>query len=259
MPKAKKADPSLYVWNEEDMKKALKAHLYGMPLRAAAEVYNVKRSTLSRYATAFRDRTDEEKEEFSYTPAYDNRRVFTIEQELQLEEYILQAARMHYGLSKKRAREPVWLMAKRNGLAYPSSWDTEKSAGKDGLYGFLRKQPSISLRRPEPTSIQRNLGFNRVAVDTFYRNLGELYSKYKFPASRIFNLDETGLTNVQTKCQRVLSPKGVKQLGATTSQKRGKLVTMVGTINAMGGFIPAFLIFPRARFVERSPPHRLLE
>jgi hypothetical protein len=33
---------------------------------------------------------------------------------------------------------------------------------------------------------------------------------------------------------------------------------MMGTINAMGGFIPAFLIFPRARFVDRlldgAPP-----
>ena len=65
MPKTRKADPSLHAWNEEDMKKAVEAHLYGMPLRAAAEVYNVKRSTLSRYATAFRDRTDEAKEESS--------------------------------------------------------------------------------------------------------------------------------------------------------------------------------------------------
>ena len=106
--------------------------------------------------------------------------------------------------------------------------------------------------------VSREILVSIVLLLTLFIGIGELYSKYKFPASRIFNLDETGLTNVQTKCQRVLSPKGVKQLGATTSQERGKLVTMVGTINAMGGFIPAFLISPRARFVERlldgAPP-----
>ncbi|KAK2721384.1 hypothetical protein QYM36_003611 [Artemia franciscana] len=97
----------------------------------------------------------------------------------------------------------------------------------------MERHTRISLRRPESTSLHCNLGFNRAAVDTFYKHLEELQSKFHFPADRIYNMDETGLSNVKQKCRKVLSPKGVKQLGATTSQERGKLVTMVGTINAM--------------------------
>ena len=45
-----------------------------------------------------------------------------------------------------------------------------------------------------------------------------------------------------------IAGKGVKQVGQVTSAERGTLVTMVGCINALGNFIPPFLIFPRVHF-----------
>ncbi|KAK3783657.1 hypothetical protein RRG08_007067 [Elysia crispata] len=42
----------------------------------------------------------------------------------------------------------------------------------------------------------------------------------------------------------MIAEKGVKRVGTAVSQEKGCLVTVCGTINAMGGFIPPFCIFP---------------
>ncbi|KAK2716047.1 hypothetical protein QYM36_010577 [Artemia franciscana] len=241
------------------MKAAVMAHLKdGMPIRTAATLHAVQKSTLSRYCKTYSASADEEKVAFRFTPRYDVKKVFSSEMEDSLESYILLSSRMNYRLTKKQTKKLAWEFAKANTLKYPKSWDDNEAAGEDWYKGFMERHTRISLRRLESTSLHCNLGFNRAAVDTFYKHLEELQSKFHFPADRIYNMDETGLLNVQQKCRKVLSLKGVKQLGATTSQERGKLVTMVGTINAMGSFIPPYLIFGRTRFVERlldgAPP-----
>ena len=70
---------------------------------------------------------------------------------------------------------------------------------------------------------------------------------YNFSADCIYNIDETDLTTVH-KLVKVIAGKGVKQVGQVTSAERGTLVTMVGCINALGNFIPPFLIFSRVHF-----------
>jgi hypothetical protein len=50
-------------------------------------------------------------------------------------------------------------------------------------------------------------------------------------------MDETGVTTVQ-KPSKVVAQKGLKQIGAVTSQERGTLVTVVVAINALGNSAP---------------------
>lgn len=69
-------------------------------------------------------------------------------------------------------------------------------------------------------------------------------SRYKFEPQEIFNLDETGVTTVQSPA-KVVSTKGKKQVGATASQERGETTTLCCAINAGGTYIPPFFIFPR--------------
>ena len=57
---------------------------------------------------------------------------------------------------------------------------------------------------------------------------------------------KSGFTTVQ-QLQKVLSPKGQKQVGQATSRERGELVTCVGIINAVGNKLPPCLIFPRKK------------
>ena len=70
-------------------------------------------------------------------------------------------------------------------------------------------------------------------------------------------MDETGVTTVQ-KPRRVVSSKGKRQVGATSSQERGELSTLCCCVNAGGNHIPPFFIFPRVHmkdsFLNGVPP-----
>lgn len=43
-----------------------------------------------------------------------------------------------------------------------------KAAGKKWYYGFLKRNPDLSLRTPELTSLQRIKGFSRKRVKKFF-------------------------------------------------------------------------------------------
>lgn len=122
-------------------------------------------------------------------------------------------------------------------------------AGKDWLQAFLKRHPTISIRKPEATSIARISGFNKDAVQLFFSNLNEVYQKYKFQPDRIYNVDETGISTVP-KVTKILGPKGVKQLGKVVSWERGRDITVVCAISASGNYVPPMFIYPRERMSD---------
>ena len=67
--------------------------------------------------------------------------------------------------------------------------------------------------------------------------------------ARILNLDESGLTTVQ-KVPKVISVKGVKQVGQVTSRERGELVTLCGVVSASGTALPPVMVFPRKNYKD---------
>lgn len=87
-------------------------------------------------------------------------------------------------------------LAKRYHKKYPSFWETNEETGKEWALGFLERNASLSLRRPEPTSLSRSTAFNCHSVGEFFINLTKMFVKHKFEPSRIWNIDETGVTTV---------------------------------------------------------------
>ena len=61
----------------------------------------------------------------------------------------------------------------------------------------------------------------------------------------MFNVDETGITTVQTKQSKVLALKEKKQSGSIADAARGVLCTAVICMSAKGGYVPPNLIFSR--------------
>jgi len=83
-------------------------------------------------------------------------------------------------------------------ISYPNNWKINKMAGKDWLIAFLKKNAKLSIKKPEATSLGRITFFNKTNVNEFFNKLGYLLDKYKFIA-KIWNIDETGVSNVKTK------------------------------------------------------------
>lgn len=101
----------------------------------------------------------------------------------------------------------------------------------------MSRHPSISLRTPEAISLNRITAFNVIEVNLFFSQLETLQTKYNFPSHRIYNIDETGISTVQTNS--ILAPKVLKHkvLEKTTSGERGVKTTVVCAVSANGTYV----------------------
>lgn len=127
-------------------------------------------------------------------------------------------------------RKIAYKFAEENKLKHKFD-KVSQMAGKDWYYGFIKRHPNISLRKPEATSLNRITAFNEVEVKIFFDNLEILQRTHHFDADHIYNIDETGISNVQ-KNSRILALKGQKQVGMVTSGERGTTTTVVCSFSA---------------------------
>jgi len=149
---------------------------------------------------------------------------------------------MFYGLTQKNLRKLAYQVASVNNIATRFNSKNE-IAGKDWLYGFLKRHPELAVRVPEPTSLSRASGFNREQVTRFFNVLDEIMANNDIPPSRIFNMDESGISVVQNHVSKA---------------ERGQNVTVICCMSASGHYVPPGIIFPRIRMKEElkngAPP-----
>lgn len=130
--------------------------------------------------------------------------IFNDQIESELKNYILTLANLFYGLTPAGLRRTVFRYAEENNI--PNNFNKDAGmAGKDWLYGFLKRNPEISLRQPQGTSLNRINAFNSGEVKIFYSNLEEVMRKFNFSQNRIFNMDETGITTVQKNAPKCMA------------------------------------------------------
>ncbi|XP_063231073.1 uncharacterized protein LOC134535762 isoform X2 [Bacillus rossius redtenbacheri] len=219
----------------------------GIGLRKTALKFDIDKMTLHRYVRKYKD----EKSNTStvYEPNYSVSQVFTKEEETLQAIYLKKASQLHHGLGTVNCRILAFEYAVRNKKTYPKKWDQNKIAGYDWFRGFMKRNRELSVRLPEATSIARSSAFNRTTVEEFNKNLEKILLRENFGPQDIWNIDETGVTTTH-KPTKVIAERGVKQVGQATSQERGTLVTVCNSINAIGNFIPPFLVFPRVNIKE---------
>jgi transposase len=192
-------------------------------------------------------------------------------QEEELCEVILQMEASLYGLAsicstltQSDICNVVYKLCEKNGIANKFNTKTQK-AGKKWFRSFMKRHKNLSVRKPEPTSIQRAQGFNQAKVDRFYDVLqGVLLADdgnvRKIPPENIFNVDESGFTVCQSP-QKILVQKGKRSVGILTSAEKGKIVSVICCILAAGFYVPPAFIFPRVRLnpalTAKLPPGSL--
>ncbi|XP_059060761.1 uncharacterized protein LOC131853752 [Achroia grisella] len=186
------------------------------------------------------------------------RLVFNAEQEANIAEYLLKCANIYFGLLPADVKRLAYQCAKfYNVERVPDSWKVNEMAGNDWFTNFMKRNPRLAIRSPEATSLSRATSFNRTNLKNFFEKYRNVLERYSFQPSRIWNVDETGITTVQ-KPKKIVAGKGIKQVGAVTSAERGVLVTLEIATNAIGNAIPCMFVFPRIRyndiFVRNGPP-----
>ena len=154
-----------------------------------------------------------------------------------------------YGLTNVDVRRLAYDLAENLGLKQNISAET-KMAGRDWLHGFFKRHEDLAIRRPQAqgTNIARAVGFNRPKVHRFFELYRSQLETSIYTPTRIWNMDETGATNVP-KPGKIVTTKGVRQAGKLTSGERGATVTVTRGMNAVGTSLPLMFIFPRRRMM----------
>ena len=94
-------------------------------------------------------------------------------------------ASIFYGYTPKDVRCLVYECAVQYKIKVPESWTEKKMASRGWMTSFLKRNPKLSIRKPEATSLGRATTFNTENVKVFYDKLGEVMDIYKFSTSQI--------------------------------------------------------------------------
>lgn len=205
MPKFKRRTSERGKWDENKMKEAVKCVMEGkLSVRQAADRYDVPRSSLHDRMKALKSGTD-----IAFQPKLGRvESIFSENLSLKVYEHVKELDNRLMPLTRNEFLKLAFDLAEILKLSH--RFNKEKGmAGKDFFYSFNKKYPDIVLITPESTSIARAVWFNKAQVNRFFDKLNVLQEKYKFPPSRIYNVDETGVSNVH-KNDKVISIKGKK-------------------------------------------------
>jgi len=174
---------------------------------------------------------------------------------------LIKLANLFYGLTPLQLRAAAYKFAVQNNLKNKFNHH-RKLAGVDWFRNFIRRNPSVTVRKPEATSMSRITAFNKTEVTLFFQNLEKVMEKYNFTPANIYNMDETGISTVQDP-GKIIAPKGQKRVGSITSWERGKNVTVICGMSSSGTYIPPTFIFPRKRMSNQltkdGPPGALYQ
>ena len=154
-------------WSEESMLLGVNAVLEGRSLGEAASAFNLPKATLYR-KVALAKEARQSGHEISYKSTLGRKPVLPAEVEETLVSYCLDMDRCFLGLTMKDIRRMACQLADANQIPTPFKND---QAGRDWLDRFLRKHPTLSVRKPENTSLARVRGFNQESVSRRLRIL----------------------------------------------------------------------------------------
>ncbi|ESO12383.1 hypothetical protein HELRODRAFT_158893 [Helobdella robusta] len=170
-------------YNDESLKIAVESVTNGLPLKTAVKKYGVPARTLKRHQNSLPLKTAVKK---YGVPARTLKRhqmamtkfpgkirlghfhsIFTKDQELELVEIIKSMEKSLFGMTTTDVRKVAFEFAEKMKLSHPFKVEM-KMAGIDWMYGFLKRHPTLSIRKPEAINLSRLVGFNKEQVKIFF-------------------------------------------------------------------------------------------
>ena len=102
--------------------------------------------------------------------------VFNKEDETLLADYLHRSADIYFGLSPIDVRKLAYLVATKLNLKIPTSWTEKLAAGPDWFASFLKRHPTLAIRKPEATSLARTSSFNIHNSNLFFDNYQRVFA-----------------------------------------------------------------------------------
>eukprot|EP00794_Sanderia_malayensis_P018340 gene18340-20184_t len=89
--------------------------------------------------------------------------VLTKNQEQDLAKYIIDMDNSFYRMSINGVQKVAFQFCERNNIPHPFS-KVKQMAGRDFVAGFLKRQSTNSLRKPEAVSLNRGFGLDKTSM-----------------------------------------------------------------------------------------------
>lgn len=199
-------------WSVEAMSEALKAvKLNEKGLRQAAREFDVPVTTLKR-------RVDGEVP-LNAKPGPPT--VLTKEEEDELCNYCFAMCDMGYGLTVEDVKRVAFEIASNSGRPHLFK---DGKAGRDWYEGFMRRFPTLTLRKEEALSYMRAKNADDKVVEDFFAKLAAVLARLNRLSKPmlVYNADETGFSKVHKSRNKVLAKRGQKTVWGCYIRREGE-------------------------------------
>lgn len=213
------------------MSEAAAAVRRGIPLRLAAQQYEVPFGTLCKH---YKEETV--KLGGGRKPELSN------DDETTLAEYLRVCALHGEGLTKNETLVLVkdYVLSEQ----VQTRWG-KNGPGEEWLRGFMKRFPELRIRKGEAMSCQRVRGADPFIIKKFYEDVGKMYRTEKIgpeDGNLIFNCDESSFSH-DPRDVRVISQKGIKRVSRNIPGSGKSNTTVLACGAADGTKLPPFIIF----------------
>ncbi|CAK1582436.1 unnamed protein product [Parnassius mnemosyne] len=222
-PTRSKGEKRGQLWTEGGLQAAMNAVQRGqLSQRAAASRHNIPRRTL-------RDHLKRK------------------HQENDLVERIKRFAKIGVPLTPKFIRKQAYMFCETYKIKNNFN-NSKRIAGTDWLRYFLKRNPSISKRKPQIMNPARAQKLNKPIVQQHFQSVQKLYNEMDIlqHPQKLYNMDEKGCRITVHKQNTVLAEKGSKRVHLIAPE-HAENVTIAMCVNAIGTAIPPMILFKGKR------------
>jgi hypothetical protein len=239
-------------WTEDNLTKAIQALQSGLSQRVVVAQYHIPRRTLRNHLKSG-----------SIKKELGRKSVLSTEQEAELCKRIIRFSDVGMPVTGALLRSYVYQFCEENNV--PTTFSkTSRMAGKDWLKAFMKRNPTIALRRSQYMNPARAQKLNRFIVNDYFTKLEKIMTELQLfdKADRIYNIDEKGCQLALHHQQTVLTKKGAKRVHLVAPE-HGENVSIVACANAMGNAVPPMVLFKGVRrkpqWADDLPPGSAVE
>ena len=194
-------------WTEEQMLSAIDTVRNGMTANKAAIMHGIPRSTLK----------DRLSGRVHHGTKPGPRPYLQPSEEKELTDYLRTAAKIGYGKTRREVKNIAENVAREKGIL-------KATRISNGWWRrFMERNPSLRLRRGDPTAGVRMDAVNADNIRGYYALLREVYDEFDFEnhPERVYNMDETGVP-LDPRPPKVTAAKGQKKVRYCSSGNNPK-------------------------------------